>query len=268
MKKLLACFLLFAMAISLFGCSKQEQTSVPKKDPKDMTVRERIDSFEDSYEKSTEVKDFIEEHGNATYKSLYKINGIEYGRLISSSESAEDAVNVCTRHFTDNRYPDTTNTVVECKVIYESDLFYGVYVKWSYSNFGEGDIEYDENVISFKKNVADITVYNAIYEEENAYRICTERDEEMVQVVLYLFYHEYFRWSEGILEYESQSTDKDITLTLCRYGHYGGDWNIPDTICFYNQIIVVDKETGKIDFQEPSLLKEVEDWQAWQLADF
>lgn len=260
MRKRLSCVLLLALAISLLGCSQQTQTEMPKPEPENMTIRERIDSFETSYEKSTEVSDFVEKNGNAIFKSLFEIDGTEYGRIISSSESPEDAVNVCTRHFTDERYPDTVNTVVECKVIYESDLFYGIYVKWSYYNFGEGAIEYDENVISFKKDVADITVYNAVYEEENAYRICTDQDDQIAQVVLYLFYHEYFRWSEGILEYETQSTDKELIITLCRYGHYGGDWNIPDEFHFESQNIVVDKETGRIDFQEPTLLKKVEVW--------
>lgn len=257
MRKVLTGVLLFALAISLFGCSKREE--------KNMTIWERIDSFETSYEKSTEVSTFVKEHGNATYKSLYEIDGKTYGRIISSSESAEDAVNVCTRHFTDERYPDTANTVVECKVIYESDLFYGIYVKWSYYNFGEGAIEYDENVISFKKEVADITVHNVIYEEENEYKICTDQDDKIEQVALYLFYHEYDHWTQGILEYETQTTDKEVTITVCRYNHMSGDWNIADEYYFKRQVIVVDKETGKIDFQEPTLLKKVEDWQAWQL---
>lgn len=248
MRKLLACVLLFALAISLFGCSKQTQTEKLKQEPENMTIRERIDSFETSYEKSTEVSDFVKENGNSIFKSLFEIDGKEYGRIISSSESAEDAVNVCTRHFTDERYPDTANTVVECKVIYESDLFYGIYVKWSYYNFGEGAIEYDENVISFKKDVADITVWNAQYEEENAYRLCTDQDDKIEQVVLYLFYHEHPHWSEGILEYETQSTEKEVIITLCSYSHGSGDWNIPDEFHFNNQVIVVDKETGKIDF--------------------
>lgn len=252
MRKSLAYALLFALVISLIGCSKRPDEN--------LTIRERIDSFETSYVNGTEVKDFVESYENAIYKSFFEIDGIEYGRIISSSESAEDAVNVCTRHFTDERYPETVNTVVECKVIYESDLFYGVYVKWSYYNFGEGAIEYDENVISFKRNVADITVRNVVYEEENAYKICTDQDDKIEQLALYLFYHEYDHWLQEILEYETQSSEEELTITICRYSKVGGDWGLPDEYYFNNQIVVVDKATGNIDFQDPTLLKKVEVW--------
>ena len=48
---------------------------------------------------------------------LYILDGKEYGRLVSSSNSREDAIRVATRHFNDTRRQDSTNIVTECEVI-------------------------------------------------------------------------------------------------------------------------------------------------------
>ena len=184
----------------------------------------------------------------------WQLDGEKYGRIISSSDSLEDAVRVCTRHFTDNRYPQAINTVVECNVIYESDILYGINVKWELTNNGKFDGRYEENVVSFKKNVADITVRNVIYDDVESYSICTNQEEQIKQIALYLYYNK--NSIHHILNYETSYNDNEFIITIYAYHVIGGDWDLPSTYSFYKQTVVVDK-TGDVNFQEPIVLKTV-----------
>lgn len=114
----------------------------------------------------------IDDVTDETYNKLYIINARQYGRVVSSSSSKEDAVRVVTRHFTDERWSEYINIVIDCKVVTETDLLYGVYVKWEYHRYDEVTT-YDEYVILFKKEVADIVVRNVIYDDKESYIINT-----------------------------------------------------------------------------------------------
>ena len=205
------------------------------------------------YDHTFDVKAYLSGYKNNIYTSLYQLDGEKYGRIISSSDSPENAVSVCTRHFTDNRYDQAINTVVECKVIYESDILYGLYVKWEVN-----DYYYEENVISFKKSVADITVENVIYEDVVSYRICTNQEEQIEQIVLYLHFEE--SPFNGILYYEKSSDDQAYTFTVHSYQVIGGDWGMPNEYRFAEQKVVVNKESGVVDFQEAVITQSVYDY--------
>ena len=274
MKKFALFLLLFSLIFTMIGCHAQvpEETSgKPSGEQSNtgtdhmMNVDNTINipnlefvpdndlTFAENLSKVTAetVLSFLDIYQDDTYQTLYEIDGIQFGRIISSSDSAEDAVNVCTRHFTDTRYPDTINTVVECEVIYESDLFYGVYVAWEVDSF-----RYDENVISFKKSVADITARNVVYDDEESFRICTDDEEQIRQILLYLFYDKCH--PDALLHCELSSSENAYCFTV--YSHYisHGDWDMLDTYYFVAHPIVVDKTDGSVDFQEYIVLSTLE----------
>lgn len=186
----------------------------------------------------------FEDEVNKIFKSIYIMDGKRYGRVISSADSLEDAVRVATRHFTDNRdAPYTKNTVVECRVIYESDILYGVYVKWKVRNS-----EYEENVVSFKKSAADITVRNVIYGDVPSYKIHTNNDEEITQIVLRLCHDEHL---SHMYDYEVSSTDDSYTITTRYYEVSYGDWGLSDTYKYFKQTIKVNKANDTVEIQDP-----------------
>ncbi|MBQ7817555.1 MAG: hypothetical protein IJ388_01995 [Oscillospiraceae bacterium] len=242
MRRIFAYILLLTMAVSLVGCTK------PAKE--NLSIEEKIANLAPDT-----VEAFVKSYDNTIYRSLYRLDGKLYGRVISSSESAEDAVNVCTRHFTDERYLAAINTVFECKVIYESELLYGLYVKWGVFYYGEPDGEFEENVISFKKSVADITIPQ-IFGDLQDYKIYTDQDEQIEKIALYAFINKYL--DQCMLEYKTLCSDKEVIVDVYAYLVVYGDWGIPDTYYFRKYTVSVDKTTGKVTFQPPTLLKTVE----------
>ena len=185
-------------------------------------------------------------------ESLFVLNGEEYGRLIASSESAEDAVRVCTRHFTDTRYEGYYNTVTDCSVIYESDILYGLNVKWE---VGEG--EYEENVISIKKNVADITVNNVVYGDKDSFRILTDSKEQIEKVLLYLFKYKtrpsLTLSNRSVNGYEFTENDSEYVLTADTMMIVYGDWGLEDEYYYYNVTLKLDKTTRYVEYQKQEI---------------
>lgn len=199
-----------------------------------------------------ELDDFLAQYSDTVYQSLYTLDGLPYGRIISSSESPEEAVDICTRRFTDNRYLAASNTVVECEVIYESELFYGVHVEWDYFSEGEFVYRYEENVISFKKSVADITVRDVKTGDENAYRILDLREDVQTQLALYLFYHE--NSLTDIIDYEVRQEGSALLVTVYAFDLCYGDWGVDDEYTFTKHEIRIDQTDGSVTFQEPQEL--------------
>ncbi len=193
------------------------------------------------------------------YKSLFVIDGKEYGRLISSSDSAEDAVDVCKRHFTDNRYEGSINTPVECRVIYESDILYGVYVKWIVSGS-----TYEENVISLKKEIADVTVNNVVYDDKESYAIKTEKEDQLEKIALYVFYNKYHFYVVS----DYSITDEGWQYRVTAHASRGSGGDLPmlgkmgamSTVDDYEISFVINKSNGKVSFDEPEILRTHTGW--------
>lgn len=243
MKKTLSCLLLVFSILLLVGCQKSSQeqfgyTTEP-------TNKDSNDAF----------LSMISQYRNDLYLSLFTLNGETYGRIISSADSSEDAIAVCTRHFTDNRYPVAINTVTKCEVIYESDILYGIHVQWQVTNNGVPSGQYEENVISFKKDVADITVRNVVYDDIQFYKICTDVEEQVEQIILYLFYSEHL--GQNILEYELVSTDNEYTITIYSFVVCYGDWGVKDEYNLNKFTIVVNQADGSVYFEGPTVLQTV-----------
>ncbi|MBR7032946.1 MAG: S-layer homology domain-containing protein [Clostridia bacterium] len=196
-----------------------------------------------------------EESQKIDIESLFNLNGEEYGRLIASSESAEDAVRVCTRHFTDTRYEGYYNTVTDCSVIYESDILYGLNVKWE---VGEG--KYEENVISIKKNVADITVNNVVYGDKDSFRILTDSKEQIEKVLLYLFKYKsrpsLILSNPSVNGYEFTENDSEYVLTADTMMIVYGDWGLEDKYYYYNVTLTLDKTTRFVEYQKQEITQQ------------
>ena len=201
---------------------------------------------------SEELENFLAQYSDPVYESLYTLDGLPYGRIISSSETPEEAVAVCTRRFTDNRYLAASNTVVECEVIYESELFYGVHVEWDYYNDGEFVYRYEENVISFKKSIADITVRDVKYDEVDSYRLLTHREDLLTELALYLFYHE--NSLTQLIDYEVLQEGSVWQFTVYAYRVSYGDWDMDNEYTFTSQEIHIDLTDGSVTFREPKTL--------------
>ena len=209
------------------------------------TITEPLDKISDET-----FIELVQNDNNAIYQSLYIIEGKEYGRVISSSDSKEDAVNVCTRHFTDTRMPQYINTVKKCTVIYESAILYGLHVAWE----TRGQV-YEENVISFKSSVADITARNVVYGDEESFRIHTTAQEDIQTIVLYLSHDTYL--GQTMLDYDMQTYENEYVMTVYSYEICMGDWGLKDEYTLLKHTIIVHKTTGIVDCQEPRTIKTV-----------
>ena len=65
----------------------------------------------------------------------------------------------------------------------------------------------EENVISFKKDVALITVRNVVYNDEESFNVVTNNFEQIKTICLYLFYNQYFL--NDILKVETFGEDEE-----------------------------------------------------------
>lgn len=232
----------------LYGTSVMTGMSYDKFDPNGQMTRAMVATV--AYRV---VKEFEKQEAEPVVtepvpvESLFNLNGEKYGRLIASSESAEDAIRVCTRHFTDMRYEGYHNIVTDCSVIYESDILYGLNVKWE---VGKG--KYEENVISIKKNIADISVNNVVYGDKDSFRILTDSKEQIEKVLLYLFNYKYFdlTLSNG---YELAENESEYILNADTLRIVYGDWGLEDTYHYYNVTLTLDKTTRYVECQKQEI---------------
>lgn len=269
MKKFLLSILLSYFAFNLFGCNESVQSNSLETDEATHTSQlENDNSYETqsiaySIDETINLDDIsdndflslIDSYTNSIQQSLYIINEINYGRIIASSTSSENAISVCTRHFTDERFSQAINTVIECNVVYESDIFYGIHVKWKVTNNGKFRGQYEENVISFKKEIADVTVRNVIYGDDESFKIHTNEEEQIKRILLYLHCNK--NPFEHLLDYEITSIENEYVMTIYSIKVVGGDWGIKDEYSLLKYTITFDIETNDIIFQEPIKLKTV-----------
>lgn len=202
---------------------------------------------------------------NAMHKSLYSLGGKKYSSgniIIDSAQSKEEAVRICTQRYTSAETEERIGQeVLECKVVYESDILYGVYVKWNTVKDGQSDLTYEEYTISFKKDVVDIVNRHVNGQWERSFVICTDREDQIEKILLYL----YPLRGNGVpaldVYYETQYNDREFVLTVYSYkanSLYYADWGWePDHYIFYKQDVVLDRATGSVTFREPVELRTI-----------
>ena len=186
MRKLLACVLLFALAISLFGCSKQDEN---------LTIEEKISKL-----KLEDIEPFLESCDGIIWDDMHLIDKNWFQRFIASSTSRQDAIDICTREIEEMGGEEDTYVVTDCQVIYESDLFYGLEVHYEH-HLGKACWEHKVKVISLKKEVAD---RNA---DGTAYKIYTDQEDVIKQAVLYAYFDKFL--GKTVLSCDVERGEKD-----------------------------------------------------------
>ena len=111
----------------------------------------------------------------------------------------------------------------------------------------------EENVISFKKDVALITVINVVYNDEESFNVVTNNFEQIKTICLYLFYNQYFL--NDILKVETFGEDEEYIIDIYSYYVVGGDWDMKDEYNIVKSTIHVSKISGQILFDEEKIIK-------------
>ena len=111
----------------------------------------------------------------------------------------------------------------------------------------------EENVISFKKDVALITVRNVVYNDEESFNVVTNNFGQIKTICLYLFYNQYFL--NDILKVETFGEDEEYIIDIYSYYVVGGDWDMKDEYNIVKSTIHVSKISGQILFDEEKIIK-------------
>ncbi len=228
-------------------------------DGKPVTYFEKDHSlFEIDYENiSDEELEFVAKNNPKYPYNLGLINGKQYGRVVSSSSSSpEDAIEVVTNHFTNNNYPFSINTVVEVWIDIETEVFYGVYVKWEHNSSGKKSY-YDEYVISFKKDIFDCRLRN-VYNDEDYFLVKTNNPDQIRQILDILYYNNTYNISGSkLLKSEVLETEDQFI-----YQSYGtrvvyGDWGMKDKVSLLKEIWTINKASGELNLTSTNLIKKI-----------
>lgn len=161
------------------------------------------------------------------YQSLFVLDGNDYERVIASSESREDAMEMCTQNYPDGK----------CELVYESELLYGFYVKREHMSKEGICTTYEDYVISFKRSIAEADTIPI--------RIHTKDVTQIEKVLLYLYFGQYSFHS--VWDYQMQMTDTEYIMTIQAHYVHGNDWDLA-TMDSLEQRIIVDRTTGEVTF--------------------
>lgn len=174
------------------------------------------------------------------------INGKVYGRVINSSTTKENAIEVATEYFTDVRYQFSTNIVVDTYIDIETELFYGIYVKWEHDSAGKKSY-YDEYVISFKKNICDYTP-KRLHIGSELKIIFKTNDLNIIKYVMdYLYYNDTYN-IEGFILLNSiiEENDNEYKYTFYEIETCYGDWGLQDQVSLVKNVFIINKESGEV----------------------
>lgn len=182
-----------------------------------------------------EFKRLVDRFTDPVMQSLFILDGNRYSnRLLASSDSAEDAVRECRN--VRSGYADAT--VVECKVVYESDILYGVYIKWKV-----GDNKYRKRYfLSLKKAVADRTG-EPLYGDKAPFKIFTDDLSQIERALLY-YNACYVDGDDKVLDYELTSDEDIYTITIYAYDYF----YLHEEYWLMKQTVTVDKASGDVHF--------------------
>lgn len=161
-----------------------------------------------------------------------------YGRVINSSLSRDEACSTARKHFNSGYC-----TTAECRSEVETELFYGLYVKWEYNHDGESYF-YDENVVSFNKNVYDAgtKVFG------------TDNPDTIKSVIDYLYYsHTYEIYGSKVYSSSVSLSDGKCVYTAYVLTVCGGDWGLQDELTLLKTVCEVDLQTGRFDHSKEQI---------------
>ena len=219
----------------------------------DEIPKEEITDFEHI---SDEELEYIFKNHDKYPINIGYINDKHYGRIVNSSSSVDNALEEVTNHFTDNRYSFSTCNVVEVTLDIETELFYGVYVKWEHNSFGDLSY-YDEYVVSFKKEIYDCKVKKFITDTEISI-FNTDDPAQIKQIMDYKYYSKTYQILGSKL-LQSEVTETENLYIYKAYGItcIGGDWGLQDTIFLIRNIWEIDKSSGEMVLSSSDTLKTI-----------
>lgn len=168
-----------------------------------------------------------------------------YGRVMPSTSSVAEALSMVKEYFTNGDY-----VAVEYKLTVETDLFYGIYVKWAYQSNGTVDMSryYDEYVVSFKKSVFDYYLDYSLneYPYINHHMQFFTPDKGAIKSIL-----DYYLYSRTYQMYGEKVYSTDINLQGDKYVYTAyilqvclGDWGTQDQLSLIKRVIDIDLATG------------------------
>ena len=242
MKKIISGLSLLSVFV-LAGCSViygNENTNKINETNITVTSTELEPSF--TYDSEKELyRAFGYYNASPLTKGLFELDNHLYDRIISSSSSKENAKQTCVRHFTDKRDAQYENIVVDCSVIYEDEMLYGINVKWDCKHGGK----YEVNVISFKKDIADVTVRNVIYNDQESFNIKTKDKNQLEKIALYLYEYKYSY--TGISKYDIEEDNNNFTVkTYHKEENNDTSWGNIRFVYDYKGFITININTGEV----------------------
>lgn len=237
--KILSFFAVFCMCFSLVACitpdsgNNNTDGGNVEGDGDDKHIHGEVNEL-------LTVEELVEFHLNgAKYPENFvfeELNG--YGRVIASSSSREDALSKAAEHFNSGWC-----TTVENRLEVETDLFYGLYVKWDYRSGGVGEPTsyYDEYVVSFKKSV---------YDAENK-QFFTKDEDEIKSILDYNLYSgSYQIFGSKVYSSEIAAGADNLQYKAYSLMVIGGDFGIQDELLFIRTDIQIDLATGETAYND------------------
>lgn len=223
MKKIVLCLTVAVLALFSFcGCgagNKENEDEIRDKSYRYGGTVDELLSVEELFDFYINGNKFPE---NFVFEEL---DG--YGRVIDSASSLDEAHKTVEKNFTSGFCK-----TVENRLVVETELFYGIYVKWSYME----DYFYDEYVVSFKSDV---------YDAETK-KFGTNDADMIKKIINYVYYSKMYKIG-GSKVYSSDICRKDGYFEYLIYyiATIGGDWDMPDNTYLMKEIIKIDADTGE-----------------------
>ena len=215
MKKVFAgVFCLLFCLFCLYGCDDPER-------------QQQQDSVEQFIQNDEKLIEFV--LSEESFPEGFLIPELEgYGRIIESSETAEEAQTTARELYSDEHY-----VAIVYDVRAETEAFFGLFVEWM-SRDPRRTEHYTENIISFRKDVYD-------YDSQTIHT----NDLSLIEGILSLNYYQHMYQTAGSKVIFSELTQTrnsfvySIYFTEVVYGGYG----IQDELSVYHDVLTINKKS-------------------------
>lgn len=151
-----------------------------------------------------------------------------YGRIISSSESAEEAQTIAREHFTNEDYVVVVDDVKD-----ETELFFGLSVEWA-ARDPQRAWRYAEDVVSFRTEIFD-------HDTQTIYT----NDTSLIEGILnYIYYEDMYQIvGSKVIFAELTQTQDCFSYSIYYTKVVYGDWGIQDELFVFRDVLTIDKDS-------------------------
>lgn len=243
--KVLALFVVLCMCFSLVACEVSDNEDNDNNTGGEDNIDKNVNG---EVSESLTVDELVDFHENgAKYPDNFVFEELTgYGRVMESTSSQEEALSMAKEYFTNGSY-----VAVEYRLTVETDLFYGIYVKWAYQSDGTIDMSryHDECVVSFKKSVFDYSFgydYSGEFVSVKHNMQFFTQDKGAIKSIL-----DYYLYSRTYQTYGEKIYSTNINLQGDKYVYTAyilqlcfGDWGMQDGLSLIKRVIDIDLATG------------------------